>query len=68
MLAAPASQKLYPYHDSPSRLCTYAAYGSPRLSGIRGAARYYVRSAGMWRCQGSASRALPRRTVDCVEN
>ena len=26
MLAAPASQKLYPYHDSPSRLCTYAVW------------------------------------------
>jgi hypothetical protein len=68
MLAAPASQKLYPYHDSPSRLCTYAVYGFPRLSGIRGAARYYMRSAGMWLCPGSASCALPRRTVDYVEN
>ena len=68
MPAAPASQKLYPYHDSPSLLCIYAAYGSPRLSGIRGAARYYVHSAGMWRCQGNASCALPRHTVDCVEN
>ena len=29
MLAAPASQKLYPYHDSPSLLCIYAAYSSP---------------------------------------
>jgi hypothetical protein len=28
MLAAPASQKLYPYHDCPSLLCIYAAYGS----------------------------------------
>ncbi len=36
MLTPPPGQELYPYHDSPSRLCIYAAYGSPRLSGIRG--------------------------------
>ena len=36
MLTAPASQKLHPYHDSPSLLCIYRAYGAPRLSGIRG--------------------------------
>jgi hypothetical protein len=80
MLAAPASQKLYPYHDSPSRLCIYAAYGSPRLSGIRGAARYtprrmrrdvqpavlheHTHGPGRSACE----RALPRRTLDCVEN
>jgi hypothetical protein len=28
MLTTPASQKLYPYHDSPSLLCIYAGYGS----------------------------------------
>jgi hypothetical protein len=53
MLAAPAGQKLYPYHACPSLLCIYAAYGSPRLNEIRGAARYYVRSAGTSRYQGS---------------
>jgi hypothetical protein len=34
MLADPASQKHHPYHDSPALLCIYAAYGSPKLSGI----------------------------------
>jgi hypothetical protein len=35
MPAAPASQKLYPYHDSPSLLCIYAAYGSRAVAGSR---------------------------------
>jgi hypothetical protein len=35
MLAAPASQKLYPYHDSPSLLCIYAAYSSRAIAGSR---------------------------------
>ncbi len=40
MLAAPASQKLYPYHDSPSLLCIYAAYSSPgAVAGSRTPAR-----------------------------
>jgi hypothetical protein len=56
MLAAPASQKLYPYHDSPSRLCTYAAYGSPKLSGIRGAARYCGALWMAWKTDATASR------------
>jgi len=58
MLAAPAGQKLYPYHACPSLLRIYAVYGAQRLSVIWGAGRYYVRSAGTWRCPGS--RQVPR--------
>jgi hypothetical protein len=66
MLAAPASQKLYPYHDSPSLLCIYAAYGSPgsrRITNTRTgravlpvSARYRGALWMAWKTNATASR------------
>lgn len=59
MLAAPASQKLYPYHDSPSLLCIYAAYSSPGQS--PGHEHPHGSSRSVCECALS-------RTMYCVEN